>query len=61
MKIAEKLPYAEQHIRSIARHDDQDAAVRLAALDRLVKFIEAEKAAIDERVKAKISAQVGEG
>lgn len=59
MQIHDKLPYAKQHIRSISRHDDQDAAIRLAALDHLVKFIEAEKAAIHERVQAKIDAQVG--
>lgn len=61
MKIAEKLPYAEQHIRSISRHDDQDAAVRIAALDRLQRFIDAEKAEIELRVQAKIDAQVGKG
>lgn len=61
MQIADKYAYAKQHIRSISRHDDQDAAVRIAALDHLVKFIEAEKAAIDERVRAKIAAQVSDG
>lgn len=42
MKIDEKVPYAEQAIRSITRHDDEPLDVRAKALAGLVKFIDRE-------------------
>jgi len=59
MKLNRKLEIAEQAIRSISTHDDEDAAVRDAALKRLEEFIEAERQAAAQRVQAKIAAQVG--
>ena len=59
MKIQRKLEIAEQAIRSITTHDDEDAAVRDAALKRLEAFIESERQAAAERVQKKIDEQVG--
>ena len=57
MDIAKKLDYARQAINVIAQHDDEDSAVRKAALDRLNEHIEAERAAIAARVAERIAAQ----
>lgn len=56
MKIARKIEIAEQAVRSISMHDDEDAQLRLAALDRLEATIKAEREAIAKRLQAKIDA-----
>lgn len=56
MDLKTKIAYAGKSIESIARHDDVDAAVREAALDEVVKKIDAERQAIAERLQAKIGA-----
>lgn len=61
MNIAQKLAYADQHLESIATHDDADAAVVLAALDHIVDRVAVHKAAVNAKVAAEIAAQVGEG
>lgn len=60
MHLTRKIEIAEQSVRSISTHDDLDAAVRHAALQRLAQFIDAERKAIDERIAAKVAEHVGE-
>lgn len=60
MRLSAKTNYAEQHIVSISRHHDMDAAVRKAALDNLIAFCEAEKLVIDAEVAAEIEAMNAE-
>lgn len=55
MNIAEKIAYAESHIRSISEHVDEDAQVRFAALDKLVSSISSEKAKIQRQVNERIA------
>lgn len=50
MDIRKKIEYAKQSVANIARADDVDSAIRLAALDKLVEFVEVERAAMAERV-----------
>ena len=54
MDIRKKIEYAKQSVVNIARADDVDSAFRLAALDKLVEFVEAERAAMAERVAAAV-------
>jgi hypothetical protein len=56
MNLSEKIGYAQRHVESIARHDDEDAAVRKAALRRLRDLCDAEEAAIDARIAEKVGA-----
>ena len=60
MDIKRKIDLAEQHVRSISRHDDEDMAVRSAALAKVAQFIDAERKAMGERVQARIAVSVGE-
>jgi hypothetical protein len=55
MNLARKIEIAALAVTSISRHDDEDAAVRHAALARLEELIKAEHEAMDERVKARIA------
>lgn len=59
MDLNTKLKYCRSHIESVARHDDMDAAVREAALDRIVEMVEAERTAARERLQAKLEAALG--
>lgn len=58
MNFKRKLEIVEQSIKSISRADDMDAAVRIAALDRVDAIVKAERKAMAERVAEKIKAQV---
>ena len=58
MNLQSKITYARQAIEFIARHDDADAAVRNAALDKIIQLVEHERAQIAERVQKKIDAAV---
>lgn len=59
MDLQRKLELLAAGVRSIARHDDLDAAVRHAALDQAAALIKEERAAIDARVQGEIAAQLG--
>ena len=59
MDIKTKLAYVEQHIKGISRHDDEDAAVRAAALSRIVDLVEAERAEMQIRVAARVEELMG--
>jgi hypothetical protein len=54
MDIRKKIEYAKQSVANIARADDVDSAIRLAALDKLIEFVEVERAAMAERVVAAV-------
>lgn len=56
MKLNRKLEIVEQAVKSITTHTDEDAAVRAAALDRVIDMAKAEKEALDAEVKAGIEA-----
>lgn len=60
MDLKRKLELTESAITSISRHDDEDAAVRHAALDRVVQMIERERAGIDQRVKERTASMLGD-
>lgn len=60
MNIQRKLELARQHIEIIARHDDEDLAVRQAALQAVADHITAELQAASERVQAKVQAALGQ-
>lgn len=53
MKLAEKLPYARQHIDSIARHDDADIQEVEQSLGALKTYIDEELEAAKLRRAAK--------
>ena len=56
MDINRKLELVTMNVRSISTHDDVDAAVRLAALDRVDAMVAAERKGINDRVQAEIGA-----
>ena len=56
MDFIRKLELADAAIQSIARHDDAEAAVRLAALDKVSDIVERERVAIAHRVQRDIDA-----
>jgi hypothetical protein len=58
MKLNRKLEIAETAITSISRHEDEDGAVRVAALDRVIAFAEAEKKGIADGIAADIAAKL---
>ncbi len=60
MNIQRKLELARQHIEIIARHDDEDLAVRQAALQAVYRHIDTELQAAKERVQAKVQAALGQ-
>lgn len=59
MNIKRKLELLQGSITSIGTHDDEDAAVRLAALDQAEAMIKAEREGIEARVQARIDASLG--
>lgn len=58
MKLNRKIEIAEQAIRSISQHDDEDLAMREAALARLSKTIDAERVAANKRLQDRINQQM---
>lgn len=56
MDFQRKVEIAKRSIESISLADDQDSAVRAAALDALDAFIIAERDAMKARLDAKIGA-----
>jgi hypothetical protein len=59
MKLNEKLNIVDKAIESISSHTDEDAAVRLAALERIAETVKAKKAAVEAEVKESIAAALG--
>lgn len=59
MDLKRKIDLAAQSIASIADHDDSDATVRLAALDKVQALIDAQRAAIASRVAGEVASQLG--
>ncbi len=57
MDNATKLARVKREIDMISRADDTDSVIRNALLDLIAVHIEAERAAIAERLAAKIGAQ----
>lgn len=55
MDIPRKIEIADQAVRSISHHRDEDAAVRKAALDAVAALIERERAAIDAEIAERIA------
>ena len=55
MNLQRKIEIAATAIFSISQHDDEDSAVRQAALDLVEKVIAAERAAINTRVAASVA------
>ena len=58
MNLQRKIEIAAQAVASVADHDDVDAQVRLAALDRIEEHIRAQRAAINSRVQASIVSEL---
>lgn len=59
MDLARKEQLTLDHINSISSHDDEDAVVRKAILDRVSAHIDEQKAAIDAAVQARIDELTG--
>lgn len=59
MDIKRKLELLKNNVVSISTHDDEDAAVRLAALDQVDAMVKAEREAIEARVQARIADSFG--
>lgn len=55
MDLSHKLQIARAAIDSISRHDDEDAAVRKAMLDRIAQHVQDEQALIDQRVRDRLA------
>ena len=56
MKLNRKLEIVEQAVKSISTHTDEDAAVRAAALDRVIAMVKEQKLVLEAEVKAGIDA-----
>lgn len=54
MDLTRKHEIATQAIDSISRHEDEDAGVRLAMLDQVIAYAQAEKEAINATVAARV-------
>jgi len=59
MEIKRKLELLKSNLVSITSHEDEDAAVRLAALDQVDAMVKAEREGIAARVQARIDASLG--
>lgn len=55
MDIKRKLELVKSNVLSISTHEDEDAAVRHAALDQIEAIVKAERDKIDAAVKARIA------
>lgn len=58
MNISQKLEIVAASVRSISRHNDEDAAVVQAALAKIDALVKAEREALDARVRADIEAKL---
>lgn len=58
MKLNRKIEIAAQSITSISTHEDEDGAVRVAALDRVIELATGEKARIADSIAADIAAKL---
>ena len=58
MDLQRKIEYVASAVISISRHDDEDVAVRSAALDKVDEIIKAERARMAERVQDRIAEKV---
>lgn len=56
MKLNRKLEIVSQAVKSISTHGDEDAAIRVAALDRVAAMVATEKEAVQAEVQAGIDA-----
>lgn len=56
MNLQRKIEIARLSIASIARHDDEELAVRIAALDQVAAIIADEKAQAQQRVADRVAA-----
>lgn len=56
MNLSRKLEIVGQAVASISSHTDEDAAVRAAALDRIGKMVDEQKAKLKDEVDAGIAA-----
>jgi hypothetical protein len=59
MDLKRKIEICTQAIESISRHDDEDAAVVKAALDKVISVIELERAQLDAKVAARVAESLG--
>lgn len=55
MDIKRKLEIVDQDVRNITEHRDEDAALRLAALDRVIEIANNAKAQIQNEIAADIA------
>jgi hypothetical protein len=58
MKLNRKIEIAQQAIASISTHEDDDAAVRVAALDRVIAYADQAKSSIAAGIEADIAAKL---
>lgn len=56
MNLQRKIEITRLSIASIARHDDEELAVRIAALDQVAAIIADEKAQAQQRVADRVAA-----
>lgn len=61
MDLNRKLEVVSMAVTSISRHDDEDAAVRHAALNRVEALIKAEREAMGARVVERIAESFPKG
>lgn len=54
MDLKRKLELLKSSVESVARHDDEDAAVRHVALNKIIEMVESERHAMDARVAKRI-------
>lgn len=59
MDLRNKVAFVGKSIESIARHDDEDLAVREAALKLVEQKIAEERQAMADRVAARVAEAVG--
>ena len=58
MDMNRKLALADSAIKSISQHDDEDVALRDAALDRIEVLVKNEREAMHKRVEDRIAATI---
>lgn len=59
MDLKRKLDNLEAHLTSISGHSDEDAAVRLQALDLVIARAKAHKDRVNAEVQARIAESFG--
>jgi hypothetical protein len=60
MDIKSKIKSVEMHVRMISRADDTDSAIRGAALDAVVTFVEQEREAMKGRLNEQMAKLEGD-